>query len=250
MKSLIVLLQLIIHELGDRYRISTTKDVEYILRRFEDEGFSFLTITLPNFGKDFERCLDLGYVDPHCFAGFARRGSLPLFLGGFLDLIFDRGTGYLWNDDESFPVTADAIFSVRQICLLLAKIELDCSPKRVRQAFRNFVSSDLDVRRADSRLLTQNLDKEIYESFLDLARRYGQEHFLESTNLSTLEMSYLSTDLVQLQRNFLATRSFSRALGPDVWRDIFLVGNIYFQTGVSTKNSSPLTFWSLRRNFL
>jgi len=74
---------------------SATRDIKYVSSRFEHEGFSFLTITLPTFGKDFQKSLDQGYVDRNLYQGFPWQAGLPRFLGGFLDHVFDRASGVL-----------------------------------------------------------------------------------------------------------------------------------------------------------
>jgi hypothetical protein len=146
MKSLMLFLHSILSELGIRCRTSTTADYKTICRRVEHEGLSFLTITLPDFGKDFEKSLDQGKVDRSLFQGFAWRGGLPRFLGGFLDLVFDRGTGLLLDDPD-----IEAIFAIRQITGLFAKIALPCSDARVDLALKKYVETEAEVRESDRR---------------------------------------------------------------------------------------------------
>ena len=95
LKSLMVFYHQLLTEVGSWCHTSTTLDWKTIQSRVEAEGLPFLTIVLPRFGKDLLVGLDQGKVDRHLFAGFQRKGELPRFLGGFLDLIFDRGTGEL-----------------------------------------------------------------------------------------------------------------------------------------------------------
>jgi hypothetical protein len=79
MKSLMVLWKQIADESAVWCHTSATLDYKKLERRVEHEGEQFLTLTLPQFGKDFERSLELGKVGPGQFAGFQRRGGLPLF---------------------------------------------------------------------------------------------------------------------------------------------------------------------------
>lgn len=141
MKSLISLWKTSLEELGDWCGVSANRDFQTVSARIEDEGLSFLTITLSNFAKDFQKSLAQGYVGHDSFLGFKRRGGLPLFLGGFLDLIFDRCNGSLVNDPSQ-----DAIFSIRQLTLMYSKIELECSPKRVRSAFEGYVNCEKELK--------------------------------------------------------------------------------------------------------
>jgi len=154
LKSLLMLWQKVADESADRCCTSATMDFKRVLGRFEHEGLSFLTITLPAFGKDFEKSLDLGRVDRHLFSGFQRKGGLPRFLGGFLDLVFDRITGELLTEPS-----IDAILAVRQLTLMFGKIALPCSDTRRRRAMRQFVECELEVRENDSNLTPIDLER-------------------------------------------------------------------------------------------
>jgi len=145
MKSLMCLMREVLADCGDWCGVSTVRDLKTITDRVDDEGLSFLTITLPDFGKDTEKCLDLGQVDRHHFAGFKRSGELPRFLGGFLDLIFDRASGRLLDEPS-----VDAIRSIRQITLMFGKVGLECSEGRVKAAVRSFIECEQEVREADA----------------------------------------------------------------------------------------------------
>ncbi len=132
---------------------STTKDFSTVLGRYEHEGVSFLTITLPAFGKAFEKALDQGHVDRSLFAGFQRKGELPRFLGGFLDLVFDRSTGVLLTCPD-----IDAILAVRQLTLMFGKILLECSDARLRGAMKGYIECESDIRISDSTRASSTVD--------------------------------------------------------------------------------------------
>lgn len=144
MKSLMTLLHCVLMDMGTRCGTSTTLDRKTIERRVENEGLSFLTISLSNFGKDFQKSLDQGYVAHDQFAGFARTGGLPRFLGGFLELVFDRASGILIDEPS-----VDAIRAVRQITLMWAKIAIDCTPERESNAYERYIDCERQVRQAD-----------------------------------------------------------------------------------------------------
>lgn len=146
MKRLTVFLQRVLEDLGRMCCTSTTKDLETVLRRIEHERMSFLTITLSGFGKDFERCLDAGQVDPLAFAGFSRRAGLPRFLGGFLGQVFDPNGRLL--DEPS----VDAIYALRQFTLMWAKISIPCTQERTDAAIRRYVECDAETRETQKRL--------------------------------------------------------------------------------------------------
>ena len=140
MKSLLLLWNSVADNLAMRCCTSAHHDVKYVKERSKNEGMSFLTISLPNFAKDFERCLEQGYVDNAVFLGFKRNGCLPAFLQGFTCLVFDRRTGVLLTEPH-----IPAIQAVRQLTLLYSKILLECKPSRVGKAFRDFVECEKEV---------------------------------------------------------------------------------------------------------
>jgi hypothetical protein len=128
--------------------VSDLRDLETIRSRVENEGLSFLTITLPQFASDFERSLANGFVDSNAFPGFSKEkhGSIPAFLQGMISQIFDRETGRMVEYEGSpsdggassdFPTIIE---SVRQLCLTFKKVEIECTPKRVQSALDSFIS--------------------------------------------------------------------------------------------------------------
>jgi len=127
------------------------RDLKTIRSRIENEGLSFLTITLPQFCKSFERSLANGYVDSTAFPGFkrVRAGSIPEFLQGMTSQVFDVKTGEVIRDVplQNRGVASDistVVESVRQICLTFKKVEMDCTPERVSASLDNFVSIEQD----------------------------------------------------------------------------------------------------------
>lgn len=147
MKSLLRLAQVLLDDLSSTCMVKTTRDHETIARRFEHEGDSFLTITLPTFAKDFERSLSMGRVASDGFRSFSRSAGLPRFLGGFLQHVFDRSTGVLLET----PCVA-CISSLRQFTMAFGKLRELCHPDRVQTAFDAYVSCEQDVRLHSSRL--------------------------------------------------------------------------------------------------
>jgi hypothetical protein len=121
--------------------VSDLRDIDTLISRVKEEGISFLTITLPNFCRDFEQALAKERIDPSLFRSFRKNGAIPAFLQGMLGLIFDRETGRI-NYDE-VPIIANdvptIIDGIRQICLCFKKLELGCTPKREQAAFRSFI---------------------------------------------------------------------------------------------------------------
>jgi len=168
MKSLMSLVRVILEELGDQCRTSTTHDLEYVMSRIEHEGLSFLGIILPTFGKDLQRALDQGWVDRSLFLPFrkkGRRGDLPAFLSGFLGLVFDRNTGLLLDEPS-----IDAIFAIRQFTLMWEKILLPSSDERVNSAMLGYLKCEQDVKASDAMLQSSQKDHFVAVS----SRLFGQ----------------------------------------------------------------------------
>ena len=141
MKSLTGLWVVNIVECSSITGVCADQDVKYALDRFKDEGLSFFTIALPNFGADFDTSLSRGFVDSDLFQGFTWRGGLPRFLSGFLRRIFDQHTGVLLRRPSVF-----AIRSVRQVCYLLKKVELRCTPEREAAAVQKYLDVEKELR--------------------------------------------------------------------------------------------------------
>jgi len=172
-KSLNTLWMILANELAGTCHTSATVDVKIVNSRVENEGDSFLTITLPNFAKDFERSLELGKVDSGAFAGFKRkRGPLPLFLGGFLRQVFD--TEGLLLDVPSI----DCIFAIRQLCYVFGKIERPTSEGRTNRAIGGYVETDRMVGAHAS-----NISEESREEFRRMAALLYRDVFTEMDEL-------------------------------------------------------------------
>jgi len=143
-KSPVTLWQMVALDFATWCNARATRDVKTVSDRYKHEGLSFLTITLPDFGKGLEKALDLGRVDPDLFPSFRSRGKSPLFLSGFLDLVFDRDSGLLLDDPS-----VEAIRAIRQLTLMFGKMNLPCSEERVSSAFDKFIECEKELRVSD-----------------------------------------------------------------------------------------------------
>lgn len=155
MKSLFHLWESVALELGRQCQVSTDRDIKTAAVRFEHEGLAFLAITLPAYCKDLQKGLSRGRVDRSLFQGFAWKGGLPRFLGGFLDRVFDRSTGCLLDEPDT-----DSLFALRQLTLLASKIEVPCSDARNRKAVLDYVECEQEVRRSDG-----TFDRDLWRGF-------------------------------------------------------------------------------------
>jgi hypothetical protein len=134
MKSLKSLALEVVRNAGVLVGTAVVRDQQTIADRFEHEGESFLTITLPAFCKGFERALADGRAVPALFHGFKWRRGLPCFLRGFLELVFDSSTGVLLDQPS-----VEAIRCIRQITLWSGKIFEVCDSDRVQASIDAYV---------------------------------------------------------------------------------------------------------------
>lgn len=143
MKSLLELYAAILRDAESWFSTPFARDYKTIASRVEEEGLSFITITLPTLGKAFDRWLAEGRLDPSTTTGFAcqRRTAIPAFLQGLLSRIFDPKTGVLLDAPD-----IRAIYFFRQLCRLAGKVKEPCSAARNRAAIRRFVETDEALR--------------------------------------------------------------------------------------------------------
>jgi len=144
MKSLMLLWCKLLDELGSWCDTDTTGDRKTAVSRFEHEGSSFFTMTLPDFAKGFQKALDQSKVEHDLLAGFRFTSGLPQFLGGFLARVFDRKSGVLLDTP-----CIDSIFAIRQLTLLFSKIELPCSDARELKAMRGYIECEKELKDAE-----------------------------------------------------------------------------------------------------
>ncbi len=138
-----------------------TRDKNYFLSRIEQEGLSFLTITLPAFAVDFERSLDDGYVSASLFRSFRKRGAIPAFLQGMLGRVFDADGRLL--DTPCIK----AIRDVRQLCRVFNKLKKSCTLARERKAIQDYV-------KIEEELSTLTIKADLLELFEQVSRELWQ----------------------------------------------------------------------------
>jgi hypothetical protein len=181
MKSLMCLLRVVLQDRSTWCGVSTTHDLKTIERRVEHEGLSFLTMTLPSFCDELQKALAEGAVLSQHFPLWPKDrkggGGLPLFLGGFLERVFNRATGELLDEPS-----VDAIQAVRQITLMFGKVGLECSERRTRRAFAKYVECEKEVRETDQSLT--EADKSAFETmgrflWADVLQRVDEDIYYE-----------------------------------------------------------------------
>nr|URG16509.1 MAG: RNA dependent RNA polymerase [Leviviridae sp.] len=149
--------------------LKTERDLRTIRSRFKHEGMSFLTITLPNFGQQFERALDQNRVSStSSFQGWKKKGCLPAFLWGFTSLVFDH-TGKLKEDAD-----VAAIEAVRQIAYCFKKLLLPCTKQREAASITAYRECEADF---DMLCVPANVDKFDLISDLVWGNMFGRANF-------------------------------------------------------------------------
>jgi len=196
MKSQILLfLQQVLTDVGTWCNVSTTRDFKTISDRVEHEGLSYLMITLPEFGKEFEKALAQGQVSAEMFVGYGKMklptddAYLPAFLGGFLSLVFNPFDGTLRDLPDLFAIRA-----IRQITLMFAKVKLPTSEKRTQEALDRYVACDVELRKWKNNSFLD--ETKYFQStslvFERLPLHYGWISSLTSTKMYMIGISSLS----------------------------------------------------------
>lgn len=158
MKSLSWLTESILQDSGMKCDADVTRDILTIERRVENEGDSFLTITLPAYCAGLEKGLATGKLEPSVVSQFHwHNKGLPVFLRGFLVQIFHLDGTLL--DEPSI----EAISCVRQILLLHKKILRECSETRMNAAIKRYIECENEIN-------THNTRNEISRTFLAVSR--------------------------------------------------------------------------------
>lgn len=264
MKSLTVFAIDFLNYLGKLSGIDTSRDIQTVTARVEGEGFSFFTITLPAFCKGLEKALAEGIASSSLFPGFksVRNGELPRFLGGFLEVLFDRETGLLLTSCNSVceedgsirlvsrhcqnsltvnsdltpcthplcaspngPTQSDILRTLRQFCLLFSKVLLETTESRQKAALQNYMKVEEEV----SETVISELE---WARFLtESDHSFWATLSLESTQESTMESLFPETDQVPLPKRYLEIPNGFFVSGLTGWRVYFLTRNIAQPTG-------------------
>jgi len=130
-------------DLTDRYTglIDCTgfdRDIQEIRGRCRHEGISFLTKTLPEYGKALDKVLSTG--TPLSIPAFQKKKgtSIPKFMGSLMEQVVN--TDGMVDD---YPVIApDAVKSMRQVAFLLYKLKLPFTNEQTKNVLDQFVHTD------------------------------------------------------------------------------------------------------------
>lgn len=157
MKSLKIL-SFLLQDASVNTGADTTRDLITIRSRFEHEGQSFFSITLPTFDSWLLASLEEEVAIPSIRSSFRKKAGsksvLPCFLHGLTERVFEPKTGRLRSD-----ACPTAIFFIRQVCNAFKKVKVDCTPKRNAAALDSYRETDFDLRKVRSFVLTSFEEK-------------------------------------------------------------------------------------------
>ncbi len=140
MKRPTMLYQAMLRQLSMDLEVSVERDYTYLCSRYEHEGLSFLTITLPTLSDSLEAGLESGlFTLPSGFKSCRRGGTLPAFLQGLFKRVFSMD-GSLSSDP-----CHQSIYWIRQISRFFKKPKIACSPEREALAIRRFRAIEEDL---------------------------------------------------------------------------------------------------------
>ena len=171
-----------LHLLG----IDASHDLATFRSRVEQEGESFLTLTLPTISHFLERGLEEGELHRQGIFAFkvkSRADKRPAFLHGLWSRVFDENGVLLPHPDP------DAILAIRQISLLHGKLKELPTQEKIDAAFKAYLETDqaisdtnvpLELReefKRTSRLLwgthLSKMEKFVYQNELLLTSKHG-----------------------------------------------------------------------------
>ena len=119
------------------------RDLKRLLSLLETKGHHYSMVTLPAFGKHFDRCLANGSLlrsGLPGFGSFRRRGVIPRLFKGFLLRIFQEN-GVLKSDPDIL-----CIRFVRQLCRVGKRFRIACPTQTVKEHVDEFIRIDGSIQ--------------------------------------------------------------------------------------------------------
>lgn len=134
-----------VHSLIPTTDLEADRDIERLHSLVENRGLGFLTLTLPEAGKRFDRSLADGRLSLLALPGFTPIGGkvsniIPRFLQGIWLRVFDE-QGLLRGE----PCIA-SIAGLRQFFNCFKKARMECDPERITESLSDFYTVDASLR--------------------------------------------------------------------------------------------------------
>ena len=120
-------------------QLEVTRDSKRVALELRSRGLAFLTLDLPEMGKVLDRSLSEGRLVDHsvpCFGARWNTSPIPRLFSGFWIRLFER-SGQLRED-----IDPDVVFYLRTLLYACKKLNLDCKPKRVYDAVKEYFDVD------------------------------------------------------------------------------------------------------------
>lgn len=203
---------------------AVARDIDTLERRVSTEGESFLTKTLPSFGKSFDYALQ--ERSPLSVSGFKKRGprsALPAFLQALTGRVF-FDDGRMLDEPCILSITA-----VRQLCYWCKKIEKGFSDESLQTSTENFIAvdnslpDDIDFSRHKVLVLARAICRRIFRNIPDPSTAlpgHGPGSVAWSTGDAILDKRRLRVSYTTLERYFRPIPFFAslRDVSENPWR--------------------------------
>lgn len=188
----------LVADVADSLSWDSNHTVAYIKQRYDAEGLSFLTKTLPTLGKRFQRSLD--GVSPLDLTGFRRKGVAPILYRELFEAVLDPA-GRVRR--EADPRT---IRLLRQLLLVFYKLEVPYPSESCDKVIKDFIRNDLEIAHVADVLygLPHVLERTVYAA---LKRSQHTEFIAEAGHTNGYSQEY--------PLDGTAHEEFLRAAGPD-----------------------------------
>jgi hypothetical protein len=140
MKRPTMLYQAMLSQLSIDLEVPTERDFAYLQSRYEHEGLSFLTLSLPALSDSLESGIESGlFTLPMGFKPHRRSGTLPAFLQGLFKRVF-------WLDGSlRHDACPDSIYWIRQVSRFFKKPKIACTAQREAAAIRKYRAVEEDL---------------------------------------------------------------------------------------------------------
>ena len=119
------------------------RDYKRISSAIDTHGVQFPLITMPDYRKHFDRCLDSGLLTPSGlihFGSFRSKSPVPRLFKGLMLRVFD-GSGLLRSNPD-----VRAIFWIRQLLGAVRRLKLSCPDSATWKQVDEFFKVDAEVR--------------------------------------------------------------------------------------------------------
>lgn len=126
------------------HQMGFERDIKRLNSLLNNHGLHFLMVTLVEYRKHFDRCLDTGRLTPSNLLGLRgyRKGSpVPHLFKGLTMRVFE--------DNGRLRIDCDvlAVRLIRQLTSLVSKMRIGCSDLSLRRSVHEFISIDGEVQR-------------------------------------------------------------------------------------------------------